>query len=39
VQFLLASSFAADSNTPLGKGPGPGGRTLLWWSIYSATGH
>jgi prepilin-type N-terminal cleavage/methylation domain-containing protein/prepilin-type processing-associated H-X9-DG protein len=34
VQYLLSTSFAADSNTPLGKGPGPNGRTLLWWSIY-----
>jgi prepilin-type N-terminal cleavage/methylation domain-containing protein/prepilin-type processing-associated H-X9-DG protein len=39
VQFLLATSFAADSNTPLFKGPGPNGKTLLWWSIYSTSGH
>lgn len=41
VQFLLETAFAADSNTPLGKGPGPGGRTFLWWAVTgsSVDGH
>jgi prepilin-type N-terminal cleavage/methylation domain-containing protein/prepilin-type processing-associated H-X9-DG protein len=39
VQFLLATTFAQDSNTPLGSGPGPGGRTYLWWSPFSSNGH
>jgi prepilin-type N-terminal cleavage/methylation domain-containing protein len=33
VQFLLETAFAADSNTPQGSGPGPGGRTYLWWAV------
>ncbi len=41
VQFITEKTFAADSNTPPGKGPGPGGRTLLWWAVTggSVTGH
>jgi prepilin-type N-terminal cleavage/methylation domain-containing protein/prepilin-type processing-associated H-X9-DG protein len=39
VQYLLATKFAADSNTPQGTGPGPGGKTYLWWSPYSNNGH
>ena len=39
VQFMLATAFAQDSNTPLGRGPGPGGKTGLWWSPFSANGH
>lgn len=41
VQFVLETTFAADSNTPRGKGPGPGGRTYLWWAITgnSPDGH
>jgi prepilin-type N-terminal cleavage/methylation domain-containing protein/prepilin-type processing-associated H-X9-DG protein len=38
-QFMLATTFATDSNTPLGEGPGPGGQTDLWWSIFSGNGH
>lgn len=39
VQYLLVRQFNADSNTPLGKGPGPGGKTLLWWNPATADGH
>jgi prepilin-type N-terminal cleavage/methylation domain-containing protein len=39
VQFITATNFAVDSNTPLGAGPGPGGKTLLWWSPFSNSGH
>ena len=39
VQFMQATVFDQDSNTPQGKGPGPGGKTFLWWSPFSATGH
>jgi hypothetical protein len=38
-EFLLATTFANDSNIPAGQGPGPGGKTYLWWSIYSKDGH
>jgi prepilin-type N-terminal cleavage/methylation domain-containing protein len=38
-QFLLATDFAKDSNIPAGSGPGPGGKTYLWWSPFSSTGH
>ncbi len=36
VQFITRETFRADSNTPSGRGPGPGGKTFLWWSPYSA---
>ncbi len=39
VVFITATNFAKDSNTPIGEGPGPGGRTLLWWSPFSSNGH
>jgi len=39
VQFVTRVNFRADSNTPQGRGPGPGGKTYLWWSPYSSTGH
>jgi prepilin-type N-terminal cleavage/methylation domain-containing protein/prepilin-type processing-associated H-X9-DG protein len=39
VQYLLSAQFAADSNTPQGNGSGPGGKTYLWWSPFSANGH
>ena len=39
VQYLLVAQFKADSNTPLGKGAGPGGKTLLWWNPATADGH
>jgi prepilin-type N-terminal cleavage/methylation domain-containing protein len=38
-QYLLARTFAADSNIPRGQGPGPGGKTYLWWNTYSDDGH
>jgi prepilin-type N-terminal cleavage/methylation domain-containing protein/prepilin-type processing-associated H-X9-DG protein len=39
VQFLLSKTFSADSNIAAGRGPGPGGRTSLWWSTFSQDGH
>jgi prepilin-type processing-associated H-X9-DG protein len=39
VQYILTKQFTADSNTPLGQGPGPGGKTYLWWSPSSSDGH
>jgi prepilin-type N-terminal cleavage/methylation domain-containing protein/prepilin-type processing-associated H-X9-DG protein len=39
VQFMLAPAFAQDSNIPAGSGPGPGGKTGLWWSPFSLSGH
>jgi prepilin-type N-terminal cleavage/methylation domain-containing protein len=33
-QFVFATTFDNDSNTPRSKGPGPGGQTDLWWSVY-----
>jgi prepilin-type N-terminal cleavage/methylation domain-containing protein/prepilin-type processing-associated H-X9-DG protein len=39
VQFLLSTAFAKDSNTTAGRGPGPGGKTDLWWSPFTSNGH
>lgn len=39
VQYLLVAQFTADSATPCGKGPGPGGKTYLWWAPDSSNGH
>jgi len=39
VQYLTILQFAQDSSTPTGRGPGPGGRTLLWWNPAGTTGH
>jgi prepilin-type N-terminal cleavage/methylation domain-containing protein len=39
VIFITVKQFADDSNTPLGRGPGTGGKTYLWWSTYSSNGH
>ncbi len=39
VIFFLASSFDKDSNTPVGQGPGPGGKTDLWWNPWVSNGH
>ena len=39
VQFIMATAFAKDSNIPSGQGPGPGGKTDLWWSPFSSDGH
>jgi prepilin-type N-terminal cleavage/methylation domain-containing protein len=39
VQFITMTAFDQDSNTPSGRGPGPGGQTYLWWSPWSTDGH
>ncbi|SPE62747.1 conserved exported hypothetical protein [Verrucomicrobia bacterium] len=39
VVFELATLFKGDSDTPFGKGPGPGGKTFLWWNPASLDGH
>ncbi len=39
VQFVTQQTFDKDSGTPSGRGPGPGGKTYLWWSPYSNDGH
>ena len=44
VLFLLMSTFDKDASSPIGSGPGPGGRTYLWWNPYlddlgHSTGH
>jgi len=39
VQFVTRETFRKDSQTPQGGGPGPGGKTFLWWSPYSNNGH
>ena len=39
VQYLLVQQFKKDSETPCGAGPGPGGKTFLWWSPFSNNGH
>jgi len=38
-EFISSKAFFGDSNTPLGTGSGPGGKTYLWWSPFSADGH
>ena len=44
VLFLLMSTCDKDASSPIGSGPGPGGRTYLWWNPYlddlgHSTGH
>lgn len=39
VQFMLATAFDGDSLTPSGAGPGPGGKTFLWWAPGQTDGH
>ncbi len=39
VQFVTREAFQKDSKTPSGQGPGPGGKTYLWWSPYKNDGH
>jgi len=39
VEFITATNFALESNIITGGGPGPGGKSLLWWSTFSRTGH
>jgi prepilin-type N-terminal cleavage/methylation domain-containing protein len=38
VVFMTETNFNADAQTPAGKGPGPGGKTYLWWSVFSNNG-
>jgi prepilin-type N-terminal cleavage/methylation domain-containing protein len=39
VQFITRETFRKDADTPAGQGPGPGGKTYLWWSPFSNNGH
>jgi prepilin-type N-terminal cleavage/methylation domain-containing protein len=39
IEFITSTNFAVDSLTPSGTGPGPGGKTRLWWSPFSTDGH
>jgi hypothetical protein len=39
VEFITSTNFYIDSNTPPGEGPGPGGKTRLWWSPFTPDGH
>jgi prepilin-type N-terminal cleavage/methylation domain-containing protein len=39
VDFLTREKFRADSITPSGQGPGPGGKTYLWWNPATSDGH
>jgi len=39
IEFITSTNFFKDSTTPRGEGPGPGGRTRLWWSTFSHDGH
>jgi prepilin-type N-terminal cleavage/methylation domain-containing protein len=39
VNFVTREQFLADSTTPAGRGPGPGGKTYLFWSPFHNDGH
>jgi len=39
VACITSNNFALDSNTQPGTGPGPGGKTRLWWSPFTRNGH
>ncbi len=39
VEFVSREQFLRDSNTPTRQGPGPGGKTYLWWSPFHDDGH
>lgn len=39
VVFISREQFIADSTTPLGAGPGPSGKTYLWWNPGQPSGH
>ncbi len=39
VRFITIKDFNQDSSTPPGAGPGPGGKTYLWWNPFSIDGH
>ncbi len=38
VQFITSIQFTNDAGLPVGVGPGPGGKTYLWWSPYTPSG-
>jgi len=38
VQFVSCDQFRKDADAPSGTGPGPGGKTYLWWSPMSSNG-
>jgi hypothetical protein len=39
VVFISKEAFIADSATQSGRGPGPGGKTYLWWNPFVNDGH
>ena len=39
LQFLTREQFRADSAIISGRGPGPGGKTYLWWNPLTKDGH
>src|SRR5262249_17375991 len=39
VVFVTRQDFINDSTIPQGRGPGPGGKTYLWWSPFHNDGH
>ena len=39
VEFITSTNFFNISQLPAGDGPGPGGKSVLWWSPFSANGH
>jgi prepilin-type N-terminal cleavage/methylation domain-containing protein len=39
VMFLTQKQFEQDSLTPNGRGPGPGGKTYIWYSPWTSDGH
>jgi hypothetical protein len=38
-EFITSTNFFKISQIPAGEGPGPGGKSVLWWSPFSADGH
>jgi hypothetical protein len=39
VQFLTFTAWDTLANTAAGAGPGPGGKTLVWWNPFGTSGH
>jgi prepilin-type N-terminal cleavage/methylation domain-containing protein len=39
VQWITCEQFRTDSRTVSGRGPGPGGKTYLWWNPLTSDGH
>ncbi len=39
VEWCTREQFRADSRTISGRGPGPGGKTYLWWNPLTSDGH